>query len=119
MIILAKYVLRIPTTCEKVDNELDGYSSAFDGWLPDQNGRIEDDTFLPSHRSSPSGKWPDCLRHLLHIQIAHIEGVLLDEFAAGFYLVAHEDSEQVVGAAGVLHADLQQGAVGRVEGGFS
>ncbi|MEX2308171.1 MAG: hypothetical protein WD738_11290 [Pirellulales bacterium] len=32
-----------------------------------------------------------------HIQIPHIERVLLDEFAAGFDLVAHEDSSSYFG----------------------
>ena len=45
--------------------------------------------------------------------------MLLDELAAGFDLVAHEDAEEVVGAADVFHADLQQRAVGGVEGGFA
>ena len=54
-----------------------------------------------------------------HIQIPHIERVLLDEFAAGFDLVAHQDAEEIVGAADVVHADLQQRAVGGVERGVA
>ena len=57
--------------------------------------------------------------HASHIQIPHIERVLLDEFAAGFDLVAHEDAEEVVGCADVFHADLQERAVGGVERGFA
>jgi hypothetical protein len=45
--------------------------------------------------------------------------VLLNELAAGLYLVAHEDAEQVVRAAGVVHADLEKSAVGGVERGFA
>jgi hypothetical protein len=41
--------------------------------------------------------------------------VLLDEFAAGFDLVAHQDGEQVGGGAGVIHADLHQRAGRGVE----
>ena len=36
--------------------------------------------------------------------------------AAGLDLVAHEDAEQVVGGAGVVHGDLQERAVGRDHG---
>ena len=39
-----------------------------------------------------------------HIQIPHFQRVLLDELAAGFDLVAHQDAEEVVGGAGVVHA---------------
>ena len=45
--------------------------------------------------------------------------MLLDEFAAGFDLVAHQHAEEIVGAADVFHADLQQRAVGGVERGFA
>ena len=38
----------------------------------------------------------------LHVQIPHFQRVLLDELAAGFDLVAHQDAEQVVGRAGVV-----------------
>ena len=42
----------------------------------------------------------------LHIQVPRLEGVFFDELAAGFHFVAHEDSEHVVGGAGVVHGDL-------------
>ena len=45
--------------------------------------------------------------------------MLLDEFAAGFDLVAHQDAEEIVGAADVFHGDLQQRAVGGVERGVA
>jgi hypothetical protein len=43
----------------------------------------------------------------LHIQIPHIQRVLLDEFAARFDLVAHQHTEEFVGTAHVFHANLQ------------
>ncbi len=43
----------------------------------------------------------------------------MDEFAAGFDLVAHQDAEEIVGAADVFHADLEQRAVGGVERGVA
>ena len=61
----------------------------------------------------------DYSRAFSHIQIPNIQRVLLNELAAGFDLVAHEDAEEVVGGAGVVHADLEEGAVGGVEGGFA
>ena len=45
--------------------------------------------------------------------------MLLDEFSARFYLVAHEDSEEVVGAADVVHADFDERALGGVESGVA
>ena len=44
--------------------------------------------------------------------------MLLDEFAARFNLVAHQHAEELVGAADVFHANLQQRAVGRVKRRF-
>ena len=41
--------------------------------------------------------------------------MLLDELAAGLDVVPHEDAEEVVGGARVVHADAEQRAVGRVE----
>ncbi len=41
-----------------------------------------------------------------YVQIADFEGVFFDELAAGFDFVAHENAEEVVGGAGVFHADL-------------
>jgi hypothetical protein len=43
----------------------------------------------------------------LHIQIPRLQRVFLDELAAGFDLVAHEDAEEVVGRTDVLHCHLQ------------
>jgi len=45
-------------------------------------------------------------RLLLDVQVAHFQGVLFDELAPGFDFVTHEDSEHVVGGAGVVHGDL-------------
>ncbi len=36
-------------------------------------------------------------RPRLHIQVFDFQGVLFDELAAGFDLVAHEDAEELVG----------------------
>src|SRR5437868_3986521 len=41
--------------------------------------------------------------------------MLLDEVAAGFDFVPHEDAEHVVGSAGVLHLHADKRAVGWVE----
>lgn len=51
----------------------------------------------------------------LHVEVPHVEGVLLDEVAAGFYLIPHQHPEQFVGCASVFHLHLQQRAVGGVE----
>jgi hypothetical protein len=56
---------------------------------------------------------PDSLR--LRVQIPHFQRVLLDEFAAGFDFVAHEDAEHV-GGAEVLHGDFHQSAIGKDRG---
>ena len=45
--------------------------------------------------------------------------MLLDKLSPGFDVVAHEDAEEFVGAAGVFHFYLQQRAVGGIEGGFA
>ena len=46
-----------------------------------------------------------------HIQIPYFQRVLLDELAAGFDFVAHEDPEEIVGGAGVFHGHLKKRAV--------
>ena len=40
---------------------------------------------------------------------------LLDVFATALNVVAHEDTEEVVGCASVIHANSQERAVGGVE----
>ena len=45
--------------------------------------------------------------------------MLLNKLPPRLDFVAHEDAEQVVGGGGVVHGDLQQGAVGGVEGGVA
>ena len=42
--------------------------------------------------------------------------MLLDELPPRLDLVAHEDAEEVVGGAGVVHRDLQERAVGGHQG---
>jgi hypothetical protein len=39
------------------------------------------------------------------VEVAHVEGVLLDELTAWFDLVAHQDAEQLVGAHGIFDAN--------------
>jgi len=38
----------------------------------------------------------------LHVQVADVQRVFFDELAAGFDVVAHEDSEDFIGACGVF-----------------
>ena len=40
-----------------------------------------------------------------HVQVLHVEGVVLDELAAGRDFVAHEEREQSVGLGGVADID--------------
>ena len=56
-------------------------------------------------------------RTYLHIEVADVEGVVFDEAAAGFDVVAHEDGEDLVGADGVVEDDFEHLAVGGVHGG--
>ena len=42
----------------------------------------------------------------LDIEVFDVEGVFFDELAAGFDVVAHEDSENLIRAGGVIHGDL-------------
>src|SRR5206468_3077262 len=45
----------------------------------------------------------------LHIQIANVECVVLDEFAAGLDLVAHECSEHLIRLRVIFRTDLKEG----------
>ena len=56
---------------------------------------------------------------LLHVEVFHVEGVVLDELAAGFDDVAHEDGEHAVGFDHVflVHLHLEEPAGGRIHGG--
>ncbi len=56
--------------------------------------------------------------HGLHVQGAHVAGVLGDEVTPRLHLVAHERGEHLVGDGGVVHRDLQQGALVGVHGGL-
>jgi hypothetical protein len=51
-------------------------------------------------------------------RLADVEGVLLDERAAGLDRVAHQHGEHLVGAHRVLHGDLEERARLRVHGGL-
>ena len=61
-----------------------------------------------NHPVSRSGCHPSLVRRgaLLDVEVLNIEGVVFDEFASGFDLVAHEDGEDAVGFDGVFDADL-------------
>ena len=52
------------------------------------------------------------------IQISDVKSVFLNELAAGFDVVAHEDSEDFVGCCCVIHANLQEQSLLRVHTGF-
>ena len=47
------------------------------------------------------------LRMRSDVEVADFEGVLFDEVAAGFDVVAHQHSENLVGRGGVFHRHLQ------------
>ncbi len=53
-----------------------------------------------------------------HIQIRCIEGVFVDEFFAGFDVIAHEGGEDCIGDDLVIHPDLEKGSLFRVHGGL-
>ena len=55
----------------------------------------------------------------LHVEVFDFQGVLLDELAARFDVVAHEDFKQFRSAFGVVHGNLKQGSLRRVERRFS
>ena len=42
------------------------------------------------------------------VEVCDVEGVFLDEFAARFDVVTHQDAEDFVGGGGIVHADLQE-----------
>src|SRR5687768_4573786 len=50
-----------------------------------------------------------------HVEVLHLERVVLDELAADFDVLAHQDAEEPLGLAGLVERDLQQHAAGRVE----
>src|SRR5262245_11935098 len=50
----------------------------------------------------------------LDVQVHDVQRVLLDEIAAGFDGIAHEDGEHLVGADGIFHGDLEERARLRV-----
>src|SRR6185312_6142427 len=54
----------------------------------------------------------------LHVQVANVQRVLLNERSPGLDLVAHEDGEDGVGVDVVLDLHAQQAALGGVHGGF-
>ena len=55
----------------------------------------------------------------LDVEVAGIEGVLLDEFSARFHLIAHQQPEHFVGGPSVGEVDFQQGSIGWIERRFA
>ena len=55
---------------------------------------------------------------LLNIQEADVAGVFLDEFLAGFHLLAHKLAHHALGLHGVIDVHLQKRAGCRLHGGF-
>src|SRR5690554_4643826 len=62
--------------------------------------------------------WLEPRSYASNIEIGYCQGVLLDELAAGFHVVAHQGVEDLVGGDGVVDGDLQHAAVFRIHGGF-
>jgi hypothetical protein len=69
---------------------------------------------LPEHRGDcrrPPLETPDGRQKTpganSDIEIADVEGVLFDEVAAGFDVVAHQNAENLVGAGRVCHGHLE------------
>src|SRR5579862_8590597 len=73
---------------------------------------------LNRHNSSRSSDpcWP---AGALHVQVLYVEGVLLDEFAAAFDVLAHERGKDLFAFDGVFQTHLEERALFRVHGGFS
>src|SRR5690554_7342116 len=67
---------------------------------------------------SEGPSWLEPRSYASNIEIGYCQGVLLDELAAGFHVVAHQGVEDLVGGGGVVDGDLQHGAVFRFVGGF-
>src|SRR5699024_1226562 len=68
--------------------------------------------------SSPSSSKSKRLGGDLDVEEAHVFGVFLDEVPAGLDVFAHQHGKDLVGCCGVVHGDLQQGALFWVHGGF-
>jgi len=54
-----------------------------------------------------------------NVEEAHVLGIALDEVAPQFNVVAHEDGTHLVSHRRLLHCDLQQGTLTRVDGGVA
>lgn len=50
----------------------------------------------------------------LDVKFLNIQGMLLDELSAGFDLVAHEDSKDLIRCSGIFHFDLKKNSFFRV-----
>src|SRR5690554_408500 len=62
--------------------------------------------------------WLEPRSYASNIEIGYCQGVLLDELATRFHMVAHQRVEDLVGGDGVVDGDLQHAAVFRIHGGF-
>jgi hypothetical protein len=60
----------------------------------------------------------NCSAAALDVEVFYVEGVVFDEFAALFYVFAHEGGEDLVGFYDVFELDLKQSAVLGVHSGF-
>src|SRR5208282_6051794 len=54
--------------------------------------------------------------HSSDIQVLHVEGIVLDELAAGLYVFAHEGGEDGLALGDVFQLDLEQGAALGIHG---
>jgi hypothetical protein len=74
------------------------------------------------HHKTSSGKvftLPLLMVYAFYLRVdIRIGSVLLDEFAAGFYVVAHEHGEDFVGLSSILNGDLLQETGFGVHSGF-
>src|SRR5690606_13502119 len=60
---------------------------------------------------SEGPSWLEPRSYASNIEIGYCQGVLLDELAAGFHVVAHQGVEDLVGGDGVVDGALQHAAV--------
>lgn len=63
----------------------------------------------------PACPYRDGMINRLDVQIADFEGVFFDEFTPRLDFVTHQNPKHLVSGSRVLHRDLQQRAVGRVQ----
>ena len=54
----------------------------------------------------------------LDIEESNVLGVLLNKVAAGFYILTHQNREDLIGGSRILHLHLKQGAALRIQRGI-